>query len=221
MSAAPAPLNNRPPNREPLTGTARSSSRPTCSPWPATPPQRRDGRRGRLLVPARATQRLRARHRSAAGTRARRRTRSPSPTGSRPRSTRRSPTSRACTLRHTASTGTEPAAAAETVLAWVRAQRAFAARFGSAPQGIDHDYGRTWGPAGDQRISLRNKPAPTPACCTRTTRPGTSTPSWPGPPAAPAAFTQAVATGPQWRSPTSRPWSPTGRPEPAPFRPSS
>ncbi|GAA2147794.1 hypothetical protein FHX52_3004 [Humibacillus xanthopallidus] len=43
--------------------------------------------------------------------------------------------------------------AAETVLAWV-GPRAFAARFGSAPN-IDHDYGHTWGPRSDQRVSLR------------------------------------------------------------------
>ena len=32
---------------------------------------------------------------------------------------------------------------------------AFAAQFGSLP-GVDHDYGMRWGPAGEQRISLRH-----------------------------------------------------------------
>lgn len=32
---------------------------------------------------------------------------------------------------------------------------AFAAQFGSRP-GVDHDYGMRWGPAGEQRISLRH-----------------------------------------------------------------
>ncbi len=38
--------------------------------------------------------------------------------------------------------------------AWLGSM-AFAAQFGSLP-GVDHDYGMRWGPAGEQRISLRH-----------------------------------------------------------------